>query len=312
MPMAMDPELAEALQMMPPLDFLADLAGARQAMLAQLALLQAAARADVSIDDRLITGFEGAGTVGVRIYRPLHERQRLPGLLWIHGGGFVIGHPRMDDALCQRFAIEAGCLVVSVDWRLAPEHPFPAGLHDAYAALQWMHDEADALQLDGRIAVAGASAGGNLAAALCLLARDRQGPTVRFQMPLYACLDDRHQSPSSHEVTDPRLWHRELSQKAWALYLGSLDRHNIPAYAAPLRAADLSGLPPAYLCVGAQDLLRDENIEYAARLAQAGVGVELQVHPGAFHGFDVVVPEAAISRRASAGYVRALAEAFRR
>ncbi len=306
----LDAELRAVLEQMPPMDLTANIPLARRLLLEQLAALSPAARVGVSIEDRRIPGPSGAPEVGLRLYRPTARSQPLPGLLWLHGGGFVVGHPTMDDGLCQRFAEEAGCLVVSVDWRLAPEDPYPAGLEDAYAALVWMDASAAELGLDGRIAVAGASAGGGLAAGLSLLARDRGGPRLMFQMPLYGCLDDRHISPSSQQITDPRLWNRAGSMKAWALYLQGIDRQRPPVYAAPLRTENLAGLPPSYLCVGDLDLLRDENLEYAARLAQSGVPVEFHLYPGAFHGFELLVPGAAISRRASAGYIAALARAF--
>lgn len=307
----MDAELRAVLDQMPALDFTTNVQRARAELLSFFhSQPDHGPQPGVKLDDRQVPGRDSHPAVGIRIYRPAASGGRLPGLLWIHGGGFIVGHPIMDDDLCQRFAREAGCVVVSVDWRLAPEHPFPAGLEDAYTVLAWMAASREELGLDGRLAVAGASAGGNLAAGLALLARDRQGPALMFQMPLYGCFDDRHESRSSQRVRDPRVWNRDLSLKAWDWYLQGSDRRGLPGYAAPLRAEDLSGLPPAYLCVGDLDLLRDENIDYAVRLIRCGVPVEFHLYPGAFHGFDRMAPNTEISRRASAGYVDALARAF--
>lgn len=157
----------------------------------------------------------------------------------------------------------------------------------------------------------GASAGGGLAAAVALLARDQGGPKLAFQMPLYGCFDDRHATSSSTAVTDERLWNTASSQKAWKLYLAGSNGNPVSIYAAPARATDLTNLPPAYLCIGEEDLLRDENIEYATRLMQAGVPTELHVYPGAFHGFDRYAPDAQVSKRAVSEYVAALKRGLR-
>jgi acetyl esterase/lipase len=311
---SLDPELRAALASIPKLgDFTADVPTFRKAMLEMIKAIPQAHLESVTVEDRYIPGPEGAPEVFVRIYAPKERAEACPGLLWIHGGGFLIGHPYQDDGLCQRFVEQVGCVIVSVDWRLAPENPFPAGVEDCYAALKWMVASAAELNIDSeRIAVAGNSAGGGVTAAIALLARDRGGPKLAFQMPLYGCLDDRHITPSSQVITDPRVWNRDISLKAWKLYLGTEQNNEISPYAAPTRAKDLSGLPPAYICIGEADLMRDENIEYAMRLMQAGVSTELHIYPGAFHGFDVMVPSAAVSQRAVSEYIDALKRGLKR
>ncbi len=217
----------------------------------------------------------------------------------IHGGGFVIGSVEAEHAGAALMAIDSGAVVVSVEYRLAPEHPYPAGLHDCYAALAFLHAEAGALGVDPeRLALCGASAGGGLAAATALLARDLGGPPVCFQMLHIPELDDRLETPSMRAFVDSPLWNRPLAVQSWKAYLGDLSgAADVPPYAAPARAGDLSGLPPAYVSTAENDPLRDEGITYALRLLQAGVSVELHQFPGTFHG-SALVTTAAVSRRA--------------
>jgi acetyl esterase/lipase len=218
----------------------------------------------------------------------------------------------MDEGFCRRVAAEAVCIVASVDYRLAPEHPFPAAVEDCYVALRWLAMEPAGLGVEtSRLAVGGASAGGGLSAGLALLARDRGGPAISFQFLKYPCLDDRLQTRSSHEITDPRLWNREQARRAWRDYLG--DRGGeVPAYAAPARATDLRELPPAYIYAAELDLLRDENVEYARRLLYAGVSVELHLARGTFHGSDGLAPEAGVSRLNQAEFVAVIRRALHR
>lgn len=265
----------------------------------------------VVIEDQIVPRTSVTPDVPVRIYSPTRATGLLPGLLWMHGSGFVVGSPKMDDPLLSRIVEEVGCVVVSVDYRLAPEHPFPAAPDDSYAALTWMVANAQKLGVNSdRLAVAGQSAGGGICAAVALMARDRGEVKLSFQMPLYACLDDRHITSSSHEITDARTWNRALSLKAWGVYLGADDQGDVSPYAAPIRATSLAGLPPTYMMIGTHDLMRDENIEYANRLMQAGVPTELHVYPGAFHGFEIMLPNSHIGQRAANEYVAALKRAF--
>ena len=226
---------------------------------------------------------------GVRLHRPANAAGPTPALLWIHGGGYVLGTAAQDDILCRRFVDILGTTVASVDYRLAPEHPYPAPLEDCYTALTWLAGlpgvDAD------RIAIGGASAGGGLAAALALLARDRAELTPVLQVLVYPMLDDR--SVGRH-LDDPghRLWNATSNRFGWTSYLGGAD----PTSAVPGRRTDLAGLPPAWVGVGTLDLFHDEDLDYAARLQAADVPCEVHVVPGAFHGFDGVAPKAHISR----------------
>jgi len=301
------PELRSALQHMTPFVLPGDLESARQ-------IPQPPRNPSdrVTIQDRMIPGADGRDML-LRVYEPKdRDSKDAPALLWIHGGGYVMGHPGYDDNLCLAFAETAGCVVFSPDYRLAPEHPFPAGLEDCYAALVWLHRSAASLGIDpARVAVAGASAGGGLTAALALLARDRGGPSICFQMPLYPMIDDRNITPSSRELMHPAVWNEYNNVAAWEMYLNG-QTEDVSPYAAPIRAKDLSGLPPTYTCVGQLDPFRDETIEYVARLAQAGVDVEFHLYPGGYHAFEVAVPEAEVSIRARNEYIQALARALQR
>jgi acetyl esterase/lipase len=226
--------------------------------------------------------------VGVRLHRPAGVSQPAPALLWIHGGGYVIGNAQQDDELCRRFARELGITVAAVDYRLAPEHPYPAPLEDCYAALTWL---AALPAVDpARVAIGGASAGGGLAAALALLTRDRGEVKPTLQLLAYPMLDDR--SGSTPEKPNYRLWSPKSNRFGWAAYLGNAD----PKVAVPARHEDLSGLPPAWIGVGTNDLFHDEDLAYADRLTAAGVPCHIETVPGAFHGFDLIVPKASVSK----------------
>jgi acetyl esterase/lipase len=248
----------------------------------------------------------------LRVYEPEVKKGALAGIYWIHGGGFLFGVPEQDEAQSLRFAKEVGAVVVAVDYRLAPRHRYPVSLEDCYAGLVWFADNAKNLGVDKkRIAVAGASAGGNLCAAVTLLARDRNGPKLAFQMPLYPMLDDRFITPSSNEDIDARVWNPVANRYAWQAYIGDLVGTNaVTPYMAPARASDLSDLPPAYSCVGELDPFRDEVIDYMARLAQAGVPAELHLYPGGYHAFDAIAPDAEYSKRVVNEYVYVLQKAL--
>ncbi|QUR65970.1 alpha/beta hydrolase [Mycobacterium spongiae] len=227
--------------------------------------------------------------VGVRVYRPVGSSEPAPALLWIHGGGYVTGTARHDDWLCRRFSKKLGITVASVEYRLAPEHPYPAPLEDCHSALTWLVG-LPAVDPE-RVAVGGASAGGGLAAALALLARDRGDIAPVFQLLVYPMLDDR----SSRLPANPRyrLWNARANGFGWRAYLGDAD----PQIAVPARRDNLRGLPPAWIGVGNHDLFHDENLAYAERLTAAGVPCHIEVVDGAFHGFDHVAPNAAVSQR---------------
>lgn len=302
------PELRQALEQFPGFQLEENLESSR-AMLRNPPIEKSEL---VDTTSRMIQG--AAGEMLVKIYEPSQRTgNKLPAMLWIHGGGYVLGHPDMDDALCERFVQAANCVVVSVDYRLAPEHPYPAAIEDCYAALLWMTDEAESLSIDlERVAIAGASGGGGLTAALALLVRDKGGPDLIFQMPLYPMLDNRNLTASSHEIlAENATWNRSNNLTAWSMYLGEdASKNEQSPYAVPARAESLAGLPPTYTCIGQLDLFRDETIEYVTRLAEAGVDVEFQLYPGSYHCFEVFVPQAEVSKRASQSYVNAMARAL--
>ena len=245
------------------------------------------------------TGHTVAGDpdIVVRVHRPIGATGALPCFYSIHGGGYVIGSYVMDDARLDSWCQEFQCVGVSVEYRLAPETPYPGPLEDCYRGLKWVHDNHEMLGVDpGRIGIGGTSAGGGLAASLALLARDRAEVPVHFQLLDCPMLDDRQITPSS-QGEGLAIWPRESNTFGWQSYLGDLyGTDNVPIYAAPARATDLSGLPPAFVCVGNVDGFRDEDIDYAMRLNQAGVPTELHVHPGAPHGVELFADTAAAKR----------------
>ncbi|MER5203876.1 alpha/beta hydrolase [Streptomyces sp. NPDC002825] len=284
---AFDPELAPWAAKLPRLDY-GDLAAAR-------AFLEAAVgrqppyrpTAPVDVRELLVPGRRGAPQVPVRVYRPAGSADRLPALVYLRWGGFVFGHLDSIHATATRLAEQVGAVVVSVGYRNAPEHPFPAPLDDCYAALEWTAEHHAELGVDpDRIGIGGESAGGGLAAAVALLARDRGGPALRFQCLVHPELDDRLETRSAREFTDTPKWDRDSARHSWRHYLGATRHPDDPVspYAAPARAEDLAGLPPAFISACEFDPLRDENILYAHRLIQAGVPTELIHYPGTFHG----------------------------
>lgn len=297
-----DPELAAYADAMPVFE-LTDPEAARQGFesLIEGLNLEVPESLGVRMEDHAVPGWEGDPEVAVRVYWPEEAAAGalVPGILQIHGGGFIVGSIDTENLGSAMLAAEVRAVVVSVEYRLAPEDPYPAAVHDCYAALRWLHGEAGALGVDAeRIAVLGASAGGGLAAATALLARDLGGPPLCFQMLHIPELDDRLETPSMQAFVDSPVWNRPLAEQSWRAYLGELSgRDDVPAYAAPARATDLRGLPPAYVSTAENDPLRDEGLLYGMRLLQAGVSVELHQYPGTFHGSALVVT-AAVSKRA--------------
>jgi acetyl esterase/lipase len=309
-----DQDIVPVLDLVPPIDLSGDIPTARiridearKALIAAMPEVPGVVARDVQVP-----GLEGDTDVLVRIYEPESGGHSGGALSYIHGGGMVLMSVADTDFHCKRIVAEVGCLVTSVEYRLAPEAPFPAALHDCYAALRWLGEEADDLGVDrDRIAVGGLSAGGGLAAGVSLLARERGEVPLCLQWLVYPMLDDRNATPSSHEITDPSVWNRAANLRAWDAYLGGgAGDEDVSVLAAPARATvdDLRGLPPAYLDVGELDLFRDEVIDYAKALLQSGVPAELHVTPGAFHASEMYNPAAPTSQRID----RARTEALRR
>jgi acetyl esterase len=248
--------------------------------------------------------------VPVRVYRPAAPATAAGAVLYVHGGGFVAGSPEQFDPLCDYYSHVLGCVVVAPAYRLAPHHPHPAAVTDVYRTLCWLVGAAAGFGAAGdRLALVGTSAGGAIAASVALLARDRGGPAIAQVSLQSPCLDDRHETPSSRQITDPRTWHRAASVHSWQLYLGD-HRPGPDGYAVPARAADLAALPPTHLSVGQLEVGRDETVDHARRLTAAGVPTELHVYPAATHGFELKAPQAAVSRASLATQVAVLRQAI--
>lgn len=249
------------------------------------------------------------GPISLRWHRAKETAEPQPTLLWIHGGGYLMGSARQDDAICRQLAAEAGVSVAAVEYRLAPEHRFPVPLHDCYDALAWVARQPGVDE--GRLAVGGASAGGGLAAALALLVRERGELQLAHQLLAYPMLDDRTALRGDVDNSRLRLWNNESNRFGWHSYTGlPPGSSDVGALAAPGRCEDLSGLPPAWIGVGTMDLFYEEDVDYAHRLRAAGVDCELMVVDGAFHGFDAVRPKAGVSRQFRSSQVKALQAAL--
>jgi acetyl esterase len=296
----MDPELEAFIPLFPRAD-LTDPVTARKSFAGLAAAVPAPDTAGLEIEDRTVPADPG---VPVRIYRP-HGTQAA--IVWLHGGGWVMGDVDTEHPWAARIAGLSGVMVISVGYRLAPEHPFPAALDDAYAVLVWTAEHAAALGIDAeRIAVGGHSSGAGLAAGVALRARDQHGPQIRFQLLNQPGLDDRQETWSARTFTETPWLTRDKVADGWRHYLGST-----PAspYAAPARADDLSGLPPAHIATAEFCPNRDDDITYALRLLQAGVSVELHQWPGTFHGSQAIL-SAEVSQRQNAELAAALRRAL--
>ncbi|WP_146653037.1 alpha/beta hydrolase [Labilithrix luteola] len=262
-------------------------------------------------DPRIRTENFVANGVPITCFRPAEPRSaKRPIVVFMHGGGFVYGSAADASLSAASLVPELDATIISVEYRLAPEHLFPAGVEDCYAALVWTAANAEALGCDpSRLAVMGPSAGGCLAAATALLARDRGGPAIAFQCLQIPALDDRRTSHSARTVEDPRLIDAAAARATWDRYLGA-DRTNVSPYAAPLRAENLSGLPPAYIQTCEFDPYRDDGLDYARRLIEAGVSTELYNVPGSFHAFELFAPESTLARDTRAHWMAAMQRAL--
>ncbi|KQZ70647.1 alpha/beta hydrolase [Nocardioides sp. Root151] len=302
-----DIELQPWVSMLPTLD-VSDPVAAR-AMLEQMSasIPPFEAPEGITITSGEAAGPDGEPDVPVLIFSPNDQESARPAVVYAHGGGFVTGSADGDLALPAQMAAATGAVVISVNYRLAPETPFPGPVEDCYAVLLWVEKNSESLGIDpARIAVAGVSAGACFAAAMTLMARDRNGPEICFQMLDIPVLDDRCSTPSMLAYPDAPIWTVKSARASWRHYLGPDASGDVPAYAAPARAHDLTGLPPAYVVVAEYDPLRDEGIDYARRLLGAGVPTELHLFPGTFHGSGGAIPAAAVSQRMRAEALTAL------
>jgi acetyl esterase/lipase len=254
----------------------------------------------VEVEERAVPGPVGAPDISLLICRPTNDASVLPAIYHIHGGGMIAGDNRTGVLGFVGWIERIPMVVVSVEYRLAPEHPHPAPVEDCFAGLRWTVAHAAELRIDpARILVAGGSAGGGLTAGVALLARDRGGPALAGQMLGCPMLDDRNESVSSMQMAGRGVWDHDANDTGWKALLGERwGTPDVPPAAAPARADHLGGLPPTFIDVGSAETFRDEAVTYASRIWQAGGSAELHVWPGAFHGFDGMVPDAAVSRAA--------------
>lgn len=287
----LDEQHAAVLGMLPPaLMDLSDIAAARIQLDALIDMLpKPPLPDDVTISEAMAPSLDGGPDVRLKIYTPDDLESDAGAIYWIHGGGMVLLDADRDDLICAARASLQRCVVVSVDYRLAPETPAPGLVDDCYAGLVWLAENTDRLGVSpDRIMIGGASAGAGLAAGTALRARDDGGPALVGQLLEYPMLDHRNETPSSHAIRDQRVWNRVCNIDAWAAYLGGAEP---TAYSSPAIAEDLSNLPPAYICVGTFDMFHDEDIAYATALNRAGTACELHVYPGAFHASPGFVPD---------------------
>jgi len=310
-----DPELSAALAVMPvdmqqPI-LAEDIPAWREQLTQLLPANDDALRREgaVELEERQIPGPAGAPDLSVLILRPAQAQGPWPGVYHTHGGGMVMGTSRTGADEMALWVDEVGAVAVSVEYRLAPEHPHPAPVADCYAGLAWTAEHAAELGIDpSRLIIAGASAGGGLAAGTALMARDRGGPALSHQILMCPMLDDRCITPSSQELDGEGIWDRTSNRTGWTALLGeACGGPDVSPYAAPARAEDLTGLPATFIDVGSVETFRDEDIDYAVRLSRAGVSVEFHLWPGGFHGFDMMAPQSALAQAARAtrlGYVR--------
>ena len=243
---------------------------------------------DVSVEKLEISSEESGREITVFKCSRGDVSEKSPAFLLVHGGGYILGSVKSGLEEAKRLADLTSFPVYSVEYRLAPEYPYPAGLHDCYDVLVYLSENAEELGIDcERIAIYGGSAGGGMCACLALYARDMKGPDIALQVLLYPMLDDRQKQPSTYQLARLRSWNRQQNTYAWKSYLkGLYETDDVPYTAAPSRCSDLSGLPPAFITVGMADLFRDEDIEYAAQLAKDGVQTELYMVPGLYHASE--------------------------
>lgn len=298
-----DPLLLPPLESFPPLDITRDnIAGIREILASQ----PKAPKPEGLIETKQTVTTKD-GSVDVYVYRK-SEKPGQSALLWIHGGGYIMGSAEDNRAMDMAMALD--CTVFSVDYRLAPEHPFPAGPEDCYAALKWLMSGSSGFDINlDKVALGGASAGAGMAAGVALMNRDRDNFPLTLQLLLYPMIDNFHATESGKFENHP-IWKQQTSFNAWEMYLNGTPGEDASPYAAATRAKSLAGLPPAYITVGTEDLFRDEDIDYANRLIADGVTTELTVFPGIYHAAESFVPDAPVSQRMTAAFMTALGHAL--
>lgn len=273
---------------------------------------------EVPYVDHIISRQDCSEGLKVRLYRPKNCPATAPVLLWLHGGGYIMGSVNMDVGFLQNMAKSVGCVIVSVDYRLAPEHPFPAALNDSYAALRWLYNCAKHLNINKQnIAIGGLSGGAGLAAGLVLYTRDKREIPMKFQLLICPMLDDRNITDSSHLPLSGLAWDRRSNLNAWGAYLrrdpdSDPMAADVSEYAAAARATNLSGLPPTYISVGSVDLFMDESIDYARGLLKTGVQTSLHVYSGGFHVFECIAAGTELANRSIKQIQNALIQSFNR
>ena len=235
----------------------------------------------------------------VCIYKPIKSKENVPGVIWLHGGGYAIGTPEQSKVIAKRLIEASNCVVVAPDYRLSVKAPYPAALEDSYNSLLWMKNHTKELGIrNNQLIVGGDSAGGGLTAALTIYARDKGEVSIAFQMPLYPMLDDRMTNESARDNNAP-VWDSKSNFTCWKLYLGELfGTPNVPCYAAPARLEDYTKLPPTATFVGELEPFRDETIQYVENLRKAGVPVEFEMYKGCYHAFEQICPKAEVSKKA--------------
>lgn len=290
-----------------------DLATAREivASMAQAGKLAAPPRPSVLIERSSFHDSDLDIDVGVQTYTPKSNAEPQAAILYIHGGGYVFGAADQAEAKLSAWCEDLNVFIVSVDYRLAPEHPFPAGLFDCFATLKWLANSTSKNEFNfSQIAVVGDSAGGGLAAGLCLYARDHSDIEIAFMGLVYPMIDHTNIKPADKDNADTLLWSRANNKFGWEAYLGKHIDKEMLQYAAPATATNLSNLPPCYITVGDQDLFYQENQQFAEDLKSANIETNIDVYAGGFHGFATVAPEAAISKRFNKNLFTALRNAL--
>lgn len=246
---------------------------------------------------------EDGSKLRICIYKPLNPKKDVPGVLWLHGGGYAQGIPELFSPTYKRLIEARDCIIVAPDYCLSIDAPYPAALEDSYAGLLWMKEHANELGIrSDQLMVGGVSAGAGLTTALTLYARDKAEVNIAFQMPLYPMMDDRMKTESAKENNAP-IWNSNMNAWAWKLYLGELFEKDVPAYAAASRATDYSNLPPTVTYVGDIEPFRDETIQYVQNLKQAGIPVDFELFEGCYHGFDIINPKADVSKKATSFFI---------